>query len=90
MTGPARNPHRLATMAGILSNDDRFQRFAATRCGFPGGQFSTGAAAEYIRDVCRVTTRRALDTDADAAERFARLRTDFDAWTGRIASPERT
>lgn len=49
-----------ATQAGILCNDPQFQQFAASQSGFRGGQFTTQAAAEY-------------------------LRTDFDAWIGKIA-----
>lgn len=77
--------------AGILANQDTFQRYAAVRNGFPGGQFSAQAAAEHIRAVCQVTSRRDLDDNAEAAGRFDRLRTDYDAWRGRIApQPERT
>ena len=72
--------------SGILRNDPEFQRFAATRSGFPGGQFSNSAAAEFIRTTCRVTTCRDLNTDTTAARQFARLRTEFDAWRGRIAA----
>ncbi|KMK63799.1 hypothetical protein [Puniceibacterium sp. IMCC21224] len=73
--------------AGILCNDPRFQTFAALRCGFPGGQFSASAAAEYLRTVCRIASRTALTTDTAARARFQALHTDFDAWTGRIAAP---
>lgn len=72
--------------AGILSNDVTFQRFAATRSGFPEGQFCAGAAAEYIRQVCKVESRRELDRNPEAARQFARLRTTFDAWAGRLAA----
>ncbi|MGR3452907.1 hypothetical protein [Pseudooceanicola sp.] len=76
-----------AQQAGILCNDTRFQKFAATRCGLPGEAFSPTAAAEFLRDCCRVDSRSKLDTDAAALSRFQVLRTEFDAWTGRIASP---
>lgn len=73
--------------AGILCNDERFQRLAATRCGLPGQQFSSSAAAEYLRACCKVASRRLLDTDPTARARFDALRTEFDAWVGRIARP---
>ena len=76
-----------AQQAGIICNDDRFQRFAATRCGFLDGQFSASAAAEYLRDCCKITSRRDLNTDPQALARFQTLRTEFDAWTGKIATP---
>lgn len=76
-----------AQQAGILCNDPRFQKFAATRCGFPGQQFNTGAAAEYLRDCCQIDSRRQLNSQQDAQQKFQILRTEFDAWTGKIATP---
>ncbi len=76
-----------AQHAGILCNDPRFQTFAAMRSGFPGGCFQASAAAEYLRQCCGVTSRRDLNTNPAARARFDRLRTDFDAWTGRLAHP---
>lgn len=73
--------------AGILCNDPRFQEFAATRSGFPGGAFNASGAAEYLRTCCKVASRRHLNTDPAARGRFDQLRTEFDAWTGRIAQP---
>lgn len=75
----------VAQQAGILCNDPQFQRFAAIRSGFPGSAFTPTAAAEYLRTCCKVNSRRDLNTDATARDQFARLRTEFDAWTGRIA-----
>lgn len=72
--------------AGILCNDPRFQAFAATRCGLPGQRFGHSAAAEYLRDICRIDSRRRLDGDPQAQRKFHALRTEFDAWTGRIAT----
>lgn len=77
-----------AQQAGILCNDPRFQEFAAQRCGFPGGQFSSTAAAEYLRDCCGIQSRRWLNTDETARRKFQTLRTEFDAWTGKIASQQ--
>lgn len=73
--------------AGILCNDPQFQEFAGLRCMGPGVQLSPSASAEYLRNVCQVGSRRDLETDSDAATRFDALRTDFDAWRGRILSP---
>ncbi|MGH1447403.1 MAG: hypothetical protein ACRBBO_15320 [Cognatishimia sp.] len=73
--------------AGILCNDPRFQRFAATRCGFPDDQFSQSAAAEYLRNCCHIDSRRDLNTNGQAHTLFQTLRTEFDAWTGKIATP---
>lgn len=49
--------------------------------------FIAEAAAEHLRRVCKVKSRRDLATDPDAADRFQKLRTDFDVWRGRIATP---
>ena len=77
----------LAQQAGILCNDARFQRFAAERSGFSGDQFTTMASAEFLRQFCSIESRRALDTSDAARARFSVLRTEFDAWTGKIATP---
>ncbi len=74
-----------AQQAGILCNDPQFQRFAATRCGLSGQQFGASAAAQYLRDCCKIASRTALNTSAPAQSQFAALRTEFDAWSGRIA-----
>ncbi len=75
-----------AQQAGILCNDPRFQQFAASRCGMPKQQFSTSAAAQYLRDCCQIDSRRQLTTCNAAQQKFQILRTEFDAWTGKIAS----
>jgi hypothetical protein len=73
-----------AQQAGMLSNDARFQRFAGMRTLKSDIQVTASAAAEFIRVSCGVTSRRDLNTNALAANRFHQLRTDFDAWSGRI------
>lgn len=75
------------TQAGILSNDPQFQRFADTRTAQMGNALTAGAAAEYIRLVCGVNSRAHLATNPEAAARFAALKTEFDAWRGRIPAP---
>lgn len=76
-----------AQQAGMLCNDPRFQTFAARRSGYPDAQMEPSAAAEYIRQICGITSRRDLNTDHRAASQFQALRTEFDAWRGRIAAP---
>lgn len=87
---PTRTPFHLlpnATRAAILGNTGRFQEFAAKRCGYPSRQMNPSAAAEYIRTVCRVSSRKHLDSDPKASDRFQALVTEYDAWRGRIVSP---
>jgi hypothetical protein len=78
-----------AQQAGILCNDPQFQKFAAIRSRFPETQFCASAAAQYLRDTCKIESRRELNTDTAAQSNFAALRTTFDAWAGRIAAPTR-
>ncbi len=87
---PTRSPFDLmpnAQQAAILCNTVQFQTFAATRCAFPVDQMNPSAAAEYVRSICKVASRAHLDRDERAAGRFQALRTEYDAWRGRIAQP---
>ncbi|WP_318011033.1 hypothetical protein [Pseudosulfitobacter pseudonitzschiae] len=77
----------LAQQAGILCNEPQFQIFAGMRCIGPNTKLCPSATAEYLRTVCKIKSRRELETDEGAATRFAALRTEFDAWRGRIAQP---
>ncbi|WP_435988556.1 hypothetical protein [Sulfitobacter sp. SH24] len=77
----------LPQQAGILCNEPQFQNFAAIRCGGTTGQCLPSFSAEYLRSICRVTSRRDLADNPQAAQRSAELRTEFDAWRGRIAHP---
>ncbi len=79
-----------AQQAGMLCNDTQFRRFVAIRMHLApvtSATITNGFAAEFIRRQCGVSSRRDLNTDADAARKFQTLRTDFDAWAGRIQSP---
>tara|TARA_R100001086_G_scaffold207228_1_gene123021 strand:- start:3792 stop:4142 length:351 start_codon:yes stop_codon:yes gene_type:complete len=80
--------HSLLTsqQAGILCNDARIQRFAAEACDCQGRQFNESAAAQFVRTYCKIESRRQLDGDSAAKLKFQILRTEFDAWTGKIAS----
>ncbi len=73
--------------AGILCNDPQFQRFAGLRGLGVNEDLNPTAAAEYLRTTCRIASRRDLASDASAAQRFQTLRSEFDAWRGRIARP---
>jgi hypothetical protein len=76
-----------AQQAGMLCNEDQFRRFADSRTIESGSAATVGAAAEFIRLFCGVNSRIALNTNAIAAEKFAIMRTEFDAWAGRIQAP---
>lgn len=87
MTRRAFDDMPAAQQAGILCNDPRFRRFAAHRSGFPGGEFTAEATAEWLRQQCGISSRRHLIHNLTATMRFHVLRTEFDAWTGKIATP---
>tara|TARA_B100000446_G_scaffold183864_1_gene204766 strand:- start:134 stop:472 length:339 start_codon:yes stop_codon:yes gene_type:complete len=72
--------------AGILCNDPEFQKFAAIRSGLPEHRFTPTAAAEYLRACCKIKSRTALLNDPAARDQFAKMRTSFDGWRGRIAN----
>lgn len=76
-----------AQQAGIICNDPRFQKFAAMRSGFPNQQFNATAAAEYLRTICQIASRSQLNSSSPAQSRLQSLRTEFDAWAGKIATP---
>ena len=86
-SAPARPANTLARRAAILCKDLQFRTFVARRCGFSSGEFSAVAAGEFVRAICGISSRRDLDTTPEAAASFEKLRTDFDAWRGRIAAP---
>jgi hypothetical protein len=70
-----------ANQAGILCSDPRFAAFIATAHAFPGDP------AAFVRGFCNIASRRELNTDPEARDRFDRLKTEFDAFTGKIPSP---
>ncbi|TNF19172.1 MAG: hypothetical protein EP318_15570 [Rhodobacteraceae bacterium] len=72
-------------MAGILCNDPGFQAFVAERTGQLSQDKDTAAA--FLRRECGIASRRELNTDPAAREAFDRLRTEVDAFTGKIPQP---
>lgn len=76
-----------AQQAGMLSNDEHFRTFAGTSFLGSNIQVSPTATAEFIRTYCGVASRRDLNTNDEAARKFHALRTEFDAWAGRIHAP---
>jgi hypothetical protein len=74
----------LPQQAGIMSNDPRFCHFAAKRLGLSISQVNPSAAAQYLRECCKIKSRRDLATSSAAQEQFRRLQTEFDAWIERL------
>ncbi|RBW61441.1 hypothetical protein DS909_01630 [Phaeobacter gallaeciensis] len=87
MPKPSFNDFPAPKQAGILCNDERFQKFAAIRCGLPDQTFCQSATAQYLRQCCGIESRRELESDPNAQDRLQVLRTEFDVWTGKQAAP---
>lgn len=86
---PARTPfHELppAQQAGIPCTQEDFQRFCAKRRMVDLEWATESFAAEFVRLECGVNSRSDLNTSDRAAERFQKLRTEFDAWRGKIGA----
>lgn len=77
-----------AQQAVILCNDPQFRDYVGRHCLGLKWAVSDSAAAHYLRDLCRIASRRELNTDDAARRRFEALRTDFDVWAGRLARPQ--
>lgn len=75
----------LPQQAGILSNDPRFRAYVGAQITTNGAPVSASAAAAYLRSICGITSRKHLPYNADAQVKFAMLRTEFDAWRGKIS-----
>jgi hypothetical protein len=73
--------------AGILCNDPRFHKFAAAQSGAPTEHLTKTAATEYLRNFCSIQSRRDLSANQTACGKFQTLRTEFDAWLGKIPRP---
>lgn len=67
--------------AGILCTQDHFAVFLADRYGH------YTAPADFVRTHCGITSRRDLASDPFARDKFDRLRTEYDAWRGKIGTP---
>lgn len=69
-----------------LCNDPDFQKFAAIRTGKPGKNIGAREASTYIRLICGIDTRAALNDLPHAQDRFARLCDEFTGWLQRETS----
>ncbi len=93
---PADKPRRRmadlsrAQQAGILCNHWQFQHFVnhVYEVNFSGSD-DTEKTAEFVRAFCEVDSRRRLDVEEGGAGlKWDQLRTEYDAWCGRIGWPE--
>lgn len=74
----------LSRAAAMMCNGAKFQRWVASRIGAaPEGVSAQQHAAQYVRDMCGITSRADLDHNAEAATLFhTAVRIPFVEWSG--------
>lgn len=74
----------LSRTAAMMCNGAKFQRWVESRIGAaPEGVSAQQHAAQYVRDVCGITSRAELDHNAAAAALFhTAIRIPFVEWSG--------
>lgn len=74
----------LSRAAAMMCNGAKFQRWVVSRIGAaPDGVSASQHAAQYVRDMCGITSRAELDHNARAAGLFHEaVRKPFVKWSG--------
>lgn len=74
----------LSRAAAMMCNGAKFQRWVISRIGAaPDGVSASQHAAQYVRDICGITSRAQLDHNAQAASLFHEaVRKPFVKWSG--------
>jgi len=74
----------LSRTAAMMCSGAKFQRWVVSRIGAaPEGVSPSQHAAQYVRDICGITSRAELDHNATAAGLFhTAIRRPFLAWSG--------
>ncbi|MEN5162599.1 hypothetical protein [Achromobacter kerstersii] len=74
----------LSRAAAMMCNGAKFQRWVVSRVGAaPEGVSAQQHAAQFVRDVCGITSRADLDHNAEASTLFHRVvRIPFVEWSG--------
>lgn len=77
---PPYKPRPLSQIAAMLCTKPTFKRFIYE--GSEGWDHvpTTEEAADWVRSVCQIGSRKELDTIPEAAERFRKIRAEHDAW----------
>lgn len=74
---------KLAQRAGILCGDREFQRFldsVSDPCKFPGVVGCSETAADILRYICGIKSRKELATNPEAQKKCRELFNKFDQW----------
>lgn len=74
----------LSRAAAMMCNGAKFQRWVVSRIGAaPDGVSASQHAAQYVRDICGISSRAQLDHNAQAAGLFHEaVRKPFVKWSG--------
>ena len=78
---------RAVTRAAMLPNDPQFRQWLRDRRGWKAIHFTVGDAADEIRHLCAINSRRELLTNDKAYEAFLALETEYGIASGKIAEP---
>jgi hypothetical protein len=99
VAGYAKPPMTEAQRCGMLCADKAFQKWCWNKAEYHYwaskqgdrlvGMADEEIAAEYVRAVCRVTSRRHIGINLDALESWRSMLAQFEADTGRMASRTR-
>ena len=78
----------LSLYAALLCQSGNFHRYIVHMAGYtgltPGEPNAEAAAADWMRQVCEIESRRELDSDPEAATRFhERVRKPYNEWLSR-------
>lgn len=77
---PNKPPRSLAQIAGILCNSGAFQAFIQENSDGWDHRPTSDEAATWLRANCGVNSRTELNSNDVAAQRFRKIRADYDAW----------
>jgi len=77
---PHKPPRPLSQVAGMLCNTPTFQQFICEQSEGWDHRPTSIEAADWLRANCGINSRTELNTHPVAAERFRKIRADYNAW----------
>ena len=78
---PQKPPRPLSQIAAILCNNAVFQKFIEEQSDGWDHRPTSDEAAEWLRANCGIKSRVELNANEVAAQRFKKIRGQYDAWT---------
>lgn len=83
---PNRPPRPLSQVAAFLCTVQAFKRYIFEKAATGWDHVpNTEEAADWLRSVCQVQSRRELDSNVAAARRFREIRSGYDVWLRDVA-----